>query len=63
MNLFDEEYQDCPCFEEGECNFQINVQFNGHVNDPRHSYTECWEHTCPVYFWIEKFAERIKPNG
>lgn len=63
MSLFDDEYEGCPALEEGECSFQMNVHFNGHVNDPRHSWKDCEEWSCPIYFWLEKFAERIKVNG
>ena len=60
MTLFEDEHFNCPCYDGEDCTFQTRTSYNQHVNDPRHNYTECTEFNCPVYFWIEKFAERMK---
>jgi len=55
MTLFDDEHTGCPVriHDEGafyEC---------GLMNENCFISVSCHEANCPVYFWIEKFAERL----
>ncbi len=51
--IFYERRKDCPWYDDGHCTGE--VVYNQHIaalirlNDPR--YSNCEEHTCPIFFW------------
>lgn len=60
MNLFDDEYQGCPARVLTEPD--IDMWECSLLDRDCHMEVTCHESNCAIYFWLEKFAERVN-NG
>ena len=54
--LWEDNYEMCPCNILGECTWSIS--YNQHVNDPR--YTPCIKELCPIFFWVKAMITKEK---
>ena len=59
MSLEDEFWEDnhkqCPWHDERNQTCKGQVEYNGHVNDPR--YAKCRQYNCPIFFWVSAMKE------
>lgn len=46
----------CPWYNDGNC---IGSEtYDEHSNDPK--YSECNYNTCPTFFWLETYLNKLK---
>lgn len=55
MTLFDDKHCNCPARLHDGTSYTCSMLDEKQMLD-----TGCHEVNCPVYFWIEQFAERVK---
>ena len=53
--FWEDHHKDCPWHDERNQTCEGQVEYNGHVNDPR--YAKCRQYNCPIFFWVSAMKE------